>query len=75
MPAGILHQKKLNGNLIWTLSGRFFRHSNVRFEIIGSSSTGPGVYDVMHTVKNIDKGAYADVMMSKLVEILKTADA
>lgn len=74
MPAGILHQVKLNGRLTCTLSGRIFNHSGVFFEIVGSSSIGPGVYDVVHTVKNADKGTYAEIEMVKLVEILKTAD-
>jgi len=74
MPAKILHSVKRNSESYWSLMGRKFLHTGVHFEVVGSTSTGSGPYDVVHTVKNLDKGTYADIEMKKLIEILKTAD-
>lgn len=70
MPAKILQKRNFNGKQIWFLSGRFFTHTGVKFEIVGSEITGPDIYDVKHTVKNTITGAYASILMSSLLPIL-----
>ena len=74
MPAKILEQRNLNGKQTWCLSGRFFTRTGVRFEIVGSEITGPGIYEVKHTVKNTISGSYARIMMTSLIPTLMECD-
>lgn len=78
MPAAILHQVKMNykyeSRMLWSLNGRFFSTDGVKFEITGSYITGEGPYDVLHTIKNIEKGTYSDIPMTKLIQILQESE-
>ena len=74
MAAEILHQVKLGNKYYWALKGRNFRNKGVSFSIVGSNISGPAVYDVVHTVKNDQTGAYADITMTKLIQILQASE-
>jgi hypothetical protein len=74
MPAKILHKLKLETESFWSLRGCDFSNKGVHFSIIGSESTGPGIYEVTHTVKNVKSGAYSYIPMLKLINILLESD-
>ena len=61
----IINQKK-----IFFFEKRFFELKGTHFEITGSHITGPGAYDVLHTIRNTATGESKDLMMNKLVHIL-----
>ncbi len=70
MASKILQQKRINNNPVWCLCGTDFISKGVQFTIVGSESTGPGIYEVQHTIKNVATGIYAKILMPKLIEIL-----
>jgi hypothetical protein len=74
MTAKILHKPKFGNQLVWSLCGCDFSKDGIPFTVIGSESTGPGIYDVIHTIKNLNTGTYANIQMPKLIEILQTCE-
>ena len=56
MSAKILRQQRIGTDLFWFLGGCDFNNSGVQFRVIGSESTGPGIYDVTHTIKMLNPG-------------------
>ena len=74
MAAKILQQIKIGENLFWHLSGCNFSKGGIPFKVIGSESTGSGIYEVTHTIKNLNSGTYAYIQMPKLIEILQTCE-
>ena len=70
MAAKILRQQRIGADLFWFLGGCDFINSGVQFRVIGSESTGPGIYDVTHTIKNVKSGTYSYIPMPKLINIL-----
>lgn len=74
MPAKILQQKQIGNQKIYFLGGLNFENNGVKFTITGSESTGPGAYDVEHTIKNVKTGAYAKIEMKKLIQILLSSE-
>jgi len=70
MAAKILRQQRIGTDLFWFLGGFDFINSGVQFRVIGSESTGPGIYDVTHTIKNVKSGTYSYIPMPKLIKIL-----
>jgi hypothetical protein len=74
MAAKILVQTRINNMLVWHLSGCGFSKDGIQFKVIGSESTGPGIYDVTHTIKNVQKATYAYINMHNLIEILQTCE-
>ncbi len=60
----------LNGRKMPCFDSRFFVFGKDSFEIVESMSTGPGILDVIHTVKNSRTGARKKMTMRKLVTIL-----
>jgi hypothetical protein len=70
MPAKILHKQRMGSESFWSLCGCDFNNRGVQFRVIGSESTGPGIYDVTHTIKNVKSGAYSYIPMPKLINIL-----
>jgi hypothetical protein len=70
MPAKILHKQRMGSESFWSLCGCDFINSGVQFRVVGSESTGPGVYDVTHTIKNVKSGTYSYIPMPKLINIL-----
>ena len=74
MAAKILTQTRIDNMLVWHLSGCEFSKDGIQFKVIGSESTGAGIYDVTHTIKNIEKATYAYIQMPKLIEILQSCE-
>jgi hypothetical protein len=74
MPAKILHKQRMGSESFWSLCGCDFSNNGVQFRIIGTESTGPGVYEVTHTIKNVKSGAYSYIPMPKLINILLESD-
>jgi len=74
MPADILHKQNMGGESVWSLCGCDFSNNGVQFLITGSESTGPGVYEVTHRVKNVITGACSNIPMVKLIHILLESD-
>ncbi len=74
MAAKILVQTRIDNMLIWHLSGCNFSKEGTSFLVVGSESTGPGYYDVIHTIKNLNTRTYANILMPKLIEILQTCE-
>ncbi|MBK7214573.1 MAG: hypothetical protein IPH88_14985 [Bacteroidales bacterium] len=70
MPAKILHKQRMGSESFWSLCGCDFNNNGVQFRVIGSESTGPGIYDVTHTIKNVKSGTYSYIPMPKLINIL-----
>lgn len=67
-------KRKYDGLEIFYLGGRFFKTNGVQFEVTGSAITGDGIHDVVHTIKNVEKGTYAEITMDKLISILKQSE-
>jgi len=74
MAAKILRQQRIGTDLFWFLGGCDFNNNGVQFRVIGSESTGPGIYEVTHTIKNVKSGAYSYIPMPKLINILLESD-
>jgi len=74
MAAKILVQSRIDNMLIWHLTGCNFSKGGTSFLVVGSESNGPGFYDVIHTIKNLNTGTYANIQMPKLIEILQTCE-
>lgn len=74
MAAKILKQKQIGNQVIYYLDGCDFEKNGVKFRVTGSESTGPGSQDVVHTIKNIVTGSYANIPMPKLIQILLTSE-
>jgi nitrate/nitrite transporter NarK len=70
MAAKILQQRILGNKQVWYLDGLYFVNKGVKYTITASESTGPGIYDVIHTIKNIQSGSYAQIEMKRLIQIL-----
>jgi hypothetical protein len=70
MTAKILTKFRIGAEDFWSLSGCDFTNNGVLFTIVGTESTGPGIYETTHTIKNVDSGAYAYIPMPKLINIL-----
>ena len=66
----MLQHLVLNGRKMPYFDSRFFVFGKDSFEIVESLSTGPGILDVLHTVKNRKTGAKKKMPMRKLVRIL-----
>jgi hypothetical protein len=74
MPARILHQSKIGNSHYYHLTGCYFTKDGVQFKIVGSESTGTGIHDVTHTIKNLNSNTYANIPMPKLIKILQKCD-
>ena len=74
MSAKILHKPKFGNQLVWSLCGYDFSKDGIHFKVIGSESTGSGIYEVTHTIKNLKTGTYAYIPMPKLIEILQSCE-
>jgi len=74
MAAKILSKSRLGETYVWTLKGTFFTSLGVQFQIVGTESTGPGVYDCIHTVKNTESLKYKTIEMRRLIGILSQCD-
>lgn len=57
-----------NGRPVYCLNDRFLTINGHKYEVIGTQTTGPNVYDCIHTLKNLQTGTYTDVKMSDLLE-------
>lgn len=57
----------LNSRPVYCLNDRFLTINSHKYEVIGTEVTGPGVYDCIHTLKNLQTGAYTDVKMTDLL--------
>jgi hypothetical protein len=74
MSAKILHLTKIGKNHYYHLTGCNFSRDGVQFKIVGTESTGPGIHDVTHTIKNLNSNTYATIPMPKLIKILLECD-
>ncbi|MFZ4707182.1 MAG: hypothetical protein ACOYMF_14350 [Bacteroidales bacterium] len=74
MPALILQSCVLGSRQVWYLSGLDFIHKGIRYTITATESTGPEIYDVSHTVKNISSRSYSQIQMKRLIQILLDSD-
>jgi hypothetical protein len=70
LTAKILTKFRIGTEDFWSLSGCDFSNKGVLFTIVGTESTGPGIYEASHTIKNVKSGAYSNIPMLKLINIL-----
>jgi hypothetical protein len=74
MSAKILSPIKIGNNHYYHLTGCYFTKDSIEFKIVGTESTGPGIHDVTHTIKNLNSKTYANIPMPKLIKILLDCD-
>lgn len=74
MAAHILQSRILGSRQVWYLTGLDFIHKGIRYTITGTESTGPEIYDCLHSVKNTQTGSYAQIQMKRLIQILLDSD-
>jgi hypothetical protein len=74
MAASILQQKRIGNTQVYYLAGCHFSKNGSKFQVIGSESTGPAMYDVVHTINNLLTGTYAYIAMPKLIQILQDSE-
>ena len=74
MPAKILQQKQIGDQNIYYLSGCEFSKNGIQFKVTATEKTGAGIYDTIHTVKNVVACTYASISMMKLIQILKDCE-
>ncbi len=68
----MLSNYTINGNDILVINSRHFTVDNTGFEITDTQVTGPGLYDAVHTVKNLTTGNKKQVNHYKLLGLLKS---
>lgn len=52
------------------ITNLFFKVNGTQFKIIGSESTGQGLYDCTDTILNLNNGNIAKINRKKLLEYL-----
>lgn len=64
----------VNNKSFFYFDNRFFEVNGTQFCLTGSVITGPGIHDVVHTVKNMVNGKSVDFEMIELVKIFQKYD-
>lgn len=75
MASPILKKRNLNGEQVFYLDGLNFTYDNTGFSIVGSETTGPGIYDVNHIIRNNRDHKYKSVPMDRLIPLLLNDNA